>query len=110
MPAKTIIEFTNLSKQFHDLIAVNNLNLEIYKGEILGFVGPNGAGKTTTMKMLGGLIKPTSGKIEIHNRNEEIIDIKKREKNFDYLMNSGYKLILTYRYILFFLINFCLIL
>ncbi len=81
MSAKTIIEFTNLSKRFHDLIAVNNLNLEIYKGEILGFVGPNGAGKTTTMKMLGGLIKPTSGKIEIHNRNEEIIDIKKNPAN-----------------------------
>ncbi len=78
MSNKTIVKFTNLSKRFHDLMAVNNLNLEIYEGEILGFVGPNGAGKTTTMKMLGGLIKPTSGKIEIYNHNGDLIDIKKK--------------------------------
>jgi len=78
MSAKTIVKFTNLSKRYHDLMAVNNLNLEIYQGEILGFVGPNGAGKTTTMKMLGGLIKPTSGKIEINNRTGIMIDIRKK--------------------------------
>ncbi|MFX1575350.1 MAG: ABC transporter ATP-binding protein [Promethearchaeota archaeon] len=78
MSPKTIVKFTNINKRFHDLIAVNNLNLEIYEGEILGFVGPNGAGKTTTMKMLGGLIKPTSGKIEIYNHNGYLIDTIKK--------------------------------
>ncbi len=66
---QTVVKFSELKKKYHDLIAVNDLNLEIYQGEVLGFVGPNGAGKTTTMKMLGGLIKPTSGQIEITNGN-----------------------------------------
>lgn len=72
----TIVKFINLNKKYHDLIAVNNLNLEIYRGEILGFVGPNGAGKTTTMKMLGGLVTPTLGHIEVGTENGEFIDIK----------------------------------
>ncbi len=56
-----IIEIKNLSKKYEKIIAVNNINLTIKKGEIFAFLGPNGAGKTTTLKMLATLEKPTSG-------------------------------------------------
>ena len=56
-----MIRTINLTKRFGRLIAVDNLNLEISPGEIFGFLGPNGAGKTTTVKILTGLLKPTSG-------------------------------------------------
>jgi ABC-2 type transport system ATP-binding protein len=59
------IELKNLTKKYGSLTAVNNLNLEIEKGEIFGFLGPNGAGKTTTIKLLTGLLKPTSGTAKI---------------------------------------------
>lgn len=59
------IELKNLTKKYGSLTAVNNLNLEIENGEIFGFLGPNGAGKTTTIKLLTGLLKPTSGTVEI---------------------------------------------
>jgi ABC-2 type transport system ATP-binding protein len=51
----------NLTKQFGDLVAVDNINLNVGAGELFGFLGPNGAGKTTTIKMLIGLLRPTSG-------------------------------------------------
>lgn len=55
----------NLTKQYGQRLAVNNLNLEVGQGEIFGFLGPNGAGKTTTIRMALGLISPTSGGVEI---------------------------------------------
>ena len=55
----------NLTKQYKQRLAVNNLSLEVRKGEIFGFLGPNGAGKTTTIRMALGLISPTSGSAEI---------------------------------------------
>ncbi|NLO90635.1 MAG: ABC transporter ATP-binding protein [Elusimicrobia bacterium] len=56
-----MIKLENLTKRFGGLVAVNNLSLDIPKGEIFGFLGPNGAGKTTTVKMLSGLVAPSSG-------------------------------------------------
>ena len=58
-----IIEAVDVTKKFGDFVAVNNLNLEVVRGEILGLLGPNGAGKTTTVRMMACLLKPTSGKI-----------------------------------------------
>jgi len=58
-----IIEAFDVTKKFGDFVAVNNLNLEVVRGEILGLLGPNGAGKTTTVRMMACLLKPTSGKI-----------------------------------------------
>ena len=55
------IRTLNLRKVYDGFVAVDNLNLEIYKGEIFGLLGPNGAGKTTTISMLLGLVPPTSG-------------------------------------------------
>jgi ABC-2 type transport system ATP-binding protein len=61
----TAIEIQNLVKHFDDVKAVNGLSFKINKGEIFGLLGPNGAGKTTTIKMMVGLLKPTSGEIKV---------------------------------------------
>ena len=61
-PAGLIGSFKSLfNSKFKDIHAVENINLEIHEGEIVGFLGPNGAGKTTTLKMLSGLLFPTNG-------------------------------------------------
>jgi ABC-2 type transport system ATP-binding protein len=56
-----VIETRELRKQFGDKTAVEDLSLEVHRGEVFGFLGPNGAGKTTSIKMLLGLVEPTSG-------------------------------------------------
>ena len=61
MPDLTLIETRNLVKRYGDKMAVNNVSLEVHAGEVFGFLGPNGAGKTTTIKMIVGLLQPTSG-------------------------------------------------
>ena len=60
-----MIDLINLTKDYGTTIAVNNLNLHVASGEIYGFIGPNGAGKTTTIRMMGGIIEPSSGSIII---------------------------------------------
>ena len=64
MPDK-IIEVKNLSKQFKEVRAVDNLSLNVFRGDVFGFLGPNGAGKSTTIRMLLSLITPTEGEISI---------------------------------------------
>jgi ABC-2 type transport system ATP-binding protein len=61
-----MIKLENLTKTYPTVIAVNNISLKVEKGELFGFLGPNGAGKTTTIKMMAGLVKPTSGSIFIN--------------------------------------------
>ncbi len=60
-----MIEAVGLTRHFGDVVAVDELDLEVDRGEIFGFLGPNGAGKTTTIRMLVGLLRPTSGHIRI---------------------------------------------
>jgi len=60
-----MIELQHLSKNYAKTVAVNDLTLNIQTGEVFGFIGPNGAGKTTTIKMMGGIIEPSSGVISI---------------------------------------------
>ncbi|WP_455369354.1 ATP-binding cassette domain-containing protein [[Eubacterium] cellulosolvens] len=60
------IETYNLSKQFKDIIAVDNLNVKIKQGEIFGLLGPNGAGKTTTISMLCTILRPTEGSAQVN--------------------------------------------
>ena len=60
-----VVRLNSVNKLYGKLRAVNNLDLEIESGEILGLIGHNGAGKTTTLKMMVGLLTPTSGSIEI---------------------------------------------
>src|SRR5438132_8343217 len=62
---EVVLRTRNLSKQYGNRLAVKNLNLEVRRGEIMGFLGPNGAGKTTTIRMALGLIAPTAGSVEI---------------------------------------------
>lgn len=61
-----IIEVKNLTKVFNEIRAVDRINFNVEKGEILGFLGPNGAGKTTTLNMLATLLRPTSGTAKIN--------------------------------------------
>lgn len=56
-----MLRIENLTKQYDKLTAVNNLNLQLDAGDIMGFIGPNGAGKTTTIRMVSTLLRPTSG-------------------------------------------------
>jgi len=60
-----VIETENLTKHYGDVVAVDNLNLVVHKGEIFGLLGPNGSGKTTTILMLLGLTEPTAGKVRV---------------------------------------------
>ncbi len=60
-----MIKIENLTKRFDKVEAIRDLNLEIPKGEVFGFLGPNGAGKTTTIRLLSGILKPTSGNVFI---------------------------------------------
>lgn len=60
-----MIRLENLTKRYGNHLAVDGLSLEIRSGELFGFLGPNGAGKTTTIKMIAGLLIPTSGRIEL---------------------------------------------
>ncbi len=60
-----VIEVKSLTKKYKNLTAVDNLELDVYKGDVFGFLGPNGAGKSTTIRMMLSLIKPTKGSIEI---------------------------------------------
>src|SRR6266446_1733526 len=62
---EVVLRTRNLSKHYGNRLAVNNLNLEVRRGEIFGFLGPNGAGKTTAIRMALGLIFPTSGAVEV---------------------------------------------
>ncbi len=62
---EVVLRMRALTKRYGQRLAVNNLNLEVHRGEIFGFLGPNGAGKTTTIRMALGLITPTSGSVEI---------------------------------------------
>lgn len=73
------IKTVNLTKSFNNLTAVRNINLEIKSGEIFAFLGPNGAGKTTTVKLLCGLLKPSSGEIYVCGReaSKDSLEIKK---------------------------------
>ena len=74
-----MISVINITKKFDEFTAVDNLSMEVKKGEVLGFLGPNGAGKSTTMKMITGFIKPTNGLIKVKGMDVETnpIDCKK---------------------------------
>jgi ABC-2 type transport system ATP-binding protein len=62
---RPVIEVRDLTKKYGDFTAVDNISLQVRRGEIFGFLGPNGAGKTTTIRILAGLSLPTSGEVRV---------------------------------------------
>ena len=88
---KEAIKTVNLSKKYGKNLVVDDLNLSIESGEIVGFLGLNGAGKTTTMRMLLGLIKPTSGECYIQGNKVD-------QYNLEVLNEIGYIIETPYSY------------
>src|SRR5438445_38718 len=78
--AETVLQTHALHRTFGQLVAVENLDLAVEKQQFYGFLGPNGAGKSTTIKMLTGLLRPTSGEVHILGRNlaSDSVEIKRR--------------------------------
>lgn len=75
-----MIRLTNLTKRYGKFVAVDAINLEIGRGELFGFLGPNGAGKTTTMRMIAGILQPTSGTVEIAGDNLALDPIRAKSR------------------------------
>jgi ABC-2 type transport system ATP-binding protein len=78
-----MLQLKNVTKTFGEMIAVDNLNLDIPDGELFGFLGPNGAGKTTTIKMMTGLYAPTKGYILVNGYDIQKDPLKAK-------LNTGY--------------------
>ena len=81
-----ILKCTNLSKTYDFDNALNNVNLSIETGKIIGLLGPNGSGKTTFIKLLNGLLKPTEGEILINGQNPGV----ETKKIVSYLPDKNY--------------------
>src|SRR3984957_3937574 len=77
--APTIVT-QGLTRRFGELVAVDGIDLRVSPGQFFGFLGPNGAGKSTTIKMLTGLLAPSSGRIEILalDRNTDPVHVKRQ--------------------------------
>lgn len=80
MSEQIVIDVKNLTKQYKKQVVVNQASFQIKKGSICGLIGPNGAGKTTIMKMLGGLVIPTSGEMSIFQSKTLQEQAKARER------------------------------
>jgi lipooligosaccharide transport system ATP-binding protein len=91
MEPEILVEAKNLTKSFGELVAVDNINFKIFKGESFGFLGPNGAGKTTIIKMIQNVSPLTNGKLTIagkevkkHSREiKNIIGVAPQDDNLD---------------------------
>lgn len=76
-----VMRLENLSKRYGSHLAVDNINIEVHAGETIGLVGPNGAGKTTTIKMIAKLIRSTSGKILVMNKQGKLQALNENSKD-----------------------------
>ena len=81
--AENVLHIENITMQFGGVVAVNNLNLDVNKGEIIALIGPNGAGKTTAFNCVTGVYEPTNGKIDFMGRElpagQDEKDLRRRE-------------------------------
>jgi sulfate transport system ATP-binding protein len=80
------IELRNVSKQFGDVVAVNNVSFTVKEGELLALLGPSGGGKTTVLRMISGLELPTEGDIFI--RGQRVNDISVQQRNIGFVFQS----------------------
>lgn len=99
-----MLEAANVSKSYGDLTAVREVSFSVAPGRILGLIGPNGAGKTTTIRMLGGLVRPSSGRVRIDGFDmaESPLDAKRRlgyvpesPELYDFLTATEYLLLVA---------------
>ena len=86
---EVMIKLQNLTKRFGQTVAVDNLNLEVKRGECFVFLGPNAAGKTTTIKLIIGLLKPTSGSVYVAGYNLAA-DYLKAKRYISYIPDVPY--------------------
>ena len=106
MESEVLIEAEDLTKKFGGLVAVNNINFRILKGECFGFLGPNGAGKTTTMKMIHCVLPLTSGKLTVAGMDvakegteiKKMIGVAPQEDNLDPDLTVFHNLMVYSRY------------
>ncbi|MFH1226918.1 MAG: ABC transporter ATP-binding protein [Planctomycetota bacterium] len=75
-----MIRFESIRKEYDDVIAIKNLNLQINQGDIFGLIGPNGAGKTTMMRILVGLLEPTRGRVYVDDKSVDKDDADFRRR------------------------------
>ncbi len=75
-----VITIRNLSKVYGEKVALSNVNLDVYPGQIIGYIGPNGAGKSTTVKILAGIIQDYSGEVTVAGFNlaKHVLEVKKK--------------------------------
>lgn len=83
-----MIKFQNINKSFRNQKILNNINLNIKKGELVVLIGPSGCGKTTTLKMINRLIRPTSGHVFINDEDVEKKDIIKLRRKIGYVIQQ----------------------
>jgi ABC-2 type transport system ATP-binding protein len=98
-----MLQLADVTKRYDDTTVVDRLNIQINSGEIVGLIGHNGAGKSTTLKMIAGLVEPTSGRVQVlgHDMQKESIKVKQR---IGYLPeeSSLYEAMTARQYLLFF--------
>lgn len=87
--AKNVIEIKNLEKKYMKNKVIKDVSFNVKEGSIVGLIGPNGAGKTTIMKMLGGLVLPSSGKISIYGDSKEE-DLVKDRGRMSFIIETPY--------------------
>ena len=78
MTNEVVLKLSDITMQFGGVVAVDNLNLEVHKNEIVGLIGPNGAGKTTAFNVVTGVYEPTNGSVSVNG--EVIIENTQRAR------------------------------
>ena len=86
--AESVLHVENVTMQFGGVVAVNNLSMDIYEGEIVALIGPNGAGKTTAFNCITGVYEPTNGKVEFCGKT--IVQTDAAKVGNDLLPDSGF--------------------
>ena len=98
-----MIQLVDVTKRYDDTTVVERLNLQINDGEIVGLIGHNGAGKSTTLKMIAGLIEPTSGDVRVMGRDIRKEGVRVKQKiGFLPEESSLYEAMTAQQYLLFF--------